>query len=471
MQRYYNILCRLANGGNPMVSPEKLFSQILEHINEVIAQKTDVGRNLWDFILRQYPADIATLLHKIEPEQQLQLFAKLPETFASEVFEKSLITIQVHLLSHMDADKTASILRKVHTDKLTDLFEELSDEDLKTYLKLLQKKQRSIIISHLNFAPKSAGRIMNSDVLTLERDFTIKKSINLLQRISPQKDLLRKIYVTDPENILQGYITIDELVLNKPDTILKTIVHKKVITIDAHIDQEKAAHLMHHYDLFSAPVIDQHGHFLGVLTADDVFDVLEEEASEDVYKMSGLAPVERSYFGTPLTTLISQRFWWLGSLLLLQSFSSFIVSSYESLIQQHVIITFFITMLIGTGGNAGNQSATLVIRGLATGEIKRGNGFFVLLRELGTAVVMASLLVIVSFLRVYFTYYNFMSALAISFSLFIIVIMSVALGTIVPLALERLNIDPAHSAAPFLATLTDIIGMLIYCIICSRILG
>ncbi len=336
---------------------------------------------------------------------------------------------------------------------------------------MLQKKQRNSIIAQLNCAQDSAGRIVNSDVLTLQQDFTVKKSIQLLQRLTPKTDILRRIYITDADNKLLGYVTIDELVLNKPDIQLKSIMHKNTLEVKATEDQERVAQQIHHYCLFSAPVVDKNKNFLGVITADDVFDVLEEEASEDFYKISGLTPVKHTYFETSAWTLTKQRFMWLGSLLLLQSASGFIVEYYQDLIKQHLIISYFITMLIGTGGNAGNQSATLVVRGLATGEIKRKHGLKVLFRELGIGICLASFLVILSFGRVYFIYHDFMSAIAISLSLFFIVITSMCLGTLIPIMLERFNVDPAHSAAPFLATVMDIIGMLIYCMICSRILG
>ena len=229
---------------------------------------------------------------------------------------------------------------------------------------------------------------------------------------------------------------------------------------------------MHHYGLLSAPVVDEHNHFLGVVTADDIVDVVEEEASEDVYKMSGLAPVEHSYFQTSFKSLFFQRSMWLGSLLLLQSISGIILNKYQTLIEGHIMLSFFLTMLIGTGGNAGNQSATLVIRGLATGEISRKNAIRVLLREFGMSLFLAAVLFGASFARIYMFYPSrTIEALAISASLFLIVSMSMVLGTFIPFMLERLNVDPAHSAAPFLATLMDVLGIIVYCAICSRILG
>jgi len=449
----------------------EILAQIEKNIRTVISEDTTVGQELWKKLLHQHHADIAELIEKLDSSKQKKLFKKLPRTLATKVFKELPETIQATLLDIIEADQATIIFQKMASDELTDLFEDLSDDDLKKYLKLIQRKQRNKIISLLTLKPESAGRIMNSDVFTLQRDFTIKNSISLLQRIAIPKETLRRIYVTNKENIVVGHINLEDLVINKPETPLTHILQKNELAIGVHEDQEEVVKQMHHYGLLSAPVVDEYNHFLGVISADDIVDIVEEEASEDVYKMSGLAPVEHSYFQTTFRSLFMQRSMWLGSLLLLQSVSGFILSRYQLLIESHVLISFFFTMLIGTGGNAGNQSATLVIRGLATGEISRKNAARVLLREFGMSIMLASVLVLVTFARIYFTYHDLVSTIAISISLFLIVCMSMVLGTFIPFMLERLNIDPAHSAAPFLATLMDIIGILIYCAVCSKILG
>jgi magnesium transporter len=249
------------------------------------------------------------------------------------------------------------------------------------------------------------------------------------------------------------------------------MMEKNELLVYVDEDQEDIVNQMEHYGLISAPVVDKEHHFLGVISADDVFEIMKEEGSEDVYKMSGLSPMEHSYFATSVWTLIRQRLPWLIGLLLLQSFSSMILANYSSLINQYAIITFFLTMLVGTGGNAGNQSATLVIRGLTTKEITRQNGIKILLREFGISLVMASLLGLVAFARVVYAAHSPFFALVISLSLILIVITSIVMGAFIPIILERCGIDPAHSATPFLATLMDILGVLIYCLVCSQFLG
>lgn len=451
----------------------EVFTQIENNIKSVIREDTPQGQELWKKLLHQHHADIAQLIEKLDSFKQKKLFKKLPRQLAIRVFQELPESIQVLILKVIDTDEISVIFQKMSSDQLTALFDHVSDKDLKKYLKLIQRRQRNKIISLLTLNPESAGRIMNSDVFTLQRDFTVKKSVSLLQRIDIPKETIRRIYVTNKDDILVGYINIEDLVVNKPETPLTHILHKNELLIGVHEDQEEVAKQMHHYGLLSAPVVDEEHHFLGVITADDIVDIVEEEASEDVYKMSGLTPVEHSYFQTSFKNLFYQRSAWLGGLLLLQSVSPFILSKYQALIESHVFISFFYTMLIGTGGNAGNQSATLVIRGLATGEISRKNALRVLIREFGMSIVIAVVLFAVTFSRIYFmpgSNVDMLSTIAIGISLFFIINMSMVLGTSIPFILERFGIDPAHSAAPFLATLMDILGIFIYCAICSRIL-
>lgn len=449
---------------------QKNLTEIESNIKAVINEDSSLGQDLWKKLLRLPEPDIAGIIENLSLPLQKKLFNKLPRALASRVFKDLSEIVQAFILKTLDSDEAADFFHKMTSDELTDLFEHMTDKEVKSYLKLIQRKQRGKIISLLHLNPDSAGRIMNTDVFTLQRDLTVKKSIALLQRLEAPHDALRKIYVTNKEHILVGYINLEDLLRNKPETPLTKLINKNELVIDVLIDQEQAAHQMHHYGLLLAPVVDAQDHFLGVITAGDIVEVVEEEASEDVYRMSGLSPVEHSYFQTSFLSLFWQRSMWLGSLLLLQSVSSFILNQYNSLMSSHIFLSTFYTMLIGTGGNAGNQSATLVIRGLATGEISSKNAIRVLFREFGMSIVIAILLFFITFVRVYAVSSDLVSSLAVSLSLIFIINASMVLGTFIPFFFERLGIDPAHSAAPLLATLMDILGIYIYCFVCSRII-
>ena len=441
------------------------------NIESILNQDTPVDKERWESIIQKHPADIADLVEKIDKEYRVRFIKMLPHNIDAEIFEHLNPLTQAHLLANLDTKESTHILRKMSVDELTDLFELLPDTEVKKYLKLLQAKQRKQVISLLNFDSESAGGIMNSDVLSLQTDFTIKKSIDLLQKIRPRRERNEKFYVTDKDNTLVGHIHLADLVLNKPETVLKQIVHKNELQVNAKTDREEVAKQMKHYGLVSVPVVDDKDQFLGLIKADMVFDIIEEETSEDVYKISGVSPAKHTYFQTTFWQLMWNRSPWLVSLLLFQSISGNIMSNYEGLLNAHTELAFFITMLIGTGGNAGNQTGAVVIRGIATGEISRENGMKMLFREFRLSLVLSFLLSSVAYGRVIFTEGSHIIAMAISSSLFLIIILSIMMGALLPLLLDRLNFDPANSAQPFLATLMDITGIFIYCMVASKFLG
>ncbi len=454
-----------------MLKIKKILFQIENNIDAVIAEDSTLGSDLWQILLGQHFADIAMLASKIDADHRFNLFRKLPKDLSIKVFRKLPQSQQAEVLIQLDQDHAAQTLKHMPADELTDLFDYLSDEDLEKYLRLLQTKQRSQILSLLTFNPRSAGGRMNSDVITLQKDFTVRRSVELLQRLGPSKTVQQRIYVTNKDDVLIGYVTLDKLVLSKPETSLSQIINPNELVVSVDEDQEDVANQMHHYGLLYVPVVDKYNHFLGIITADDVFEIIKEEGSEDVYKMFGLIPAEHGYFTTPIMRSVWQRGMWLVGLLVLQSLSSLILASYNDMLGKYTVIAVFLTMLIGTGGNAGNQSATIVIRGLTTREMSRRNAMKVFMRELGISTIISFILVAVSFARVYWSCNDLMSAVAISLSLMLIVVTSTALGAFIPIMLDRFEIDPAHSAAPFLATLMDVLGVLILCFVCSRMLG
>jgi len=454
-----------------MLTVKKILFQIETNIEAVINEDTALGKDLWEILIVQHHADIAMLIERLDESYQIPLFKKLSKDLALGVFKKLEPHMQAAVLVSLDLDDATNLLKQVSVDELTDVFDHLSDEDLEKYLKLLQREQRRKVISLLHFNPESAGGRMSSDVITFHKDFTVRRCIEILQRLGENKIITQRLYVTNEDNVLQGYVTLDKLVLSKPETFLANIMLPNELQVGVDEDQEEVANQMHHYELMYVPVVDKQNHFLGIITADDVVDIIKQEEGEDVYKMSGVTPVDHSYFATTIWTLVWQRMPWLVGLLLLQSISSTILLSYSLLLARYTIISGFLTMLMGTGGNAGNQATAVVLRGLTTKEMSRHNSYKVLWREFLASLVIGSILVTISFFRVYFSSYDMLGSIAISVSLFLIIIASVVLGAFIPIMLERFGVDPAHSAAPFLATLMDVLGTVILCLVSSKILG
>ena len=448
---------------------EDLFSTISEHFDEVIGRLTERGKVLWRELEVLHPADIADFLAELDDESAKDLFMAFPSELRLDVFKELSDSRKALYLSYLDDKQLHFILMRLSVDELTEFFDELSDVELERYLKLLQKKDREQIVSVLQFEPESAGRHMDVSVLALMSDFTVENSIQLIRRLQPDQELHRRIFVTDRDGILQGYILLEDLVLKLPSDRLSAFLRKNDLVVHSDEDREAVALKMVRYNTFIAPVIGPNGLFLGIIPAEELVDIIEKESSEDIYRMATMSPIKESYFETSFWKLFGQRSSILILLLFVQSISTSIVTHYQTVLASFLML--FTTMLISTGGNTSSQTSALAIKGLATGEIDTQNYTRFIKREFSMSFVLGIVLSVFSFVRVYLWHQNLWGALAVSISLAAIVMISMLLGSIIPLALKGLNIDPAHSAGPLLATLMDIIGLLVFCMISDGILG
>jgi len=457
---------------------KELFAEIAKHKDSIIARtRTPQLQELLQRLNKVHPADIAEWLEEIDQEEARALFVLLPQEVQIRVFHELGHQGQVSVLEALSEEDRSNFLQHLSIDDLTDFFDDLSDEELKHYLKLLHKKDRERVISLLKFSPDSAGGIMYTDVLTLMQDFTVAKSIHILQRLRPSRALHQKIYVTTQNNELVGHINLEDLVLKSPSTRLSSILREDEVIASVNEDRQDVAQKMLHYGVSNVPVIGLDHIFLGVIPSEALVETIEDEASEDIYRMSALAPIKYSYFETSFGRLLYQRSSILVVLLMLQTFSSIIIHRYNYLLCG--FLTYFISMLISTGGNASSQTSALAIQGMATGEIDITTSPQFIKREFLMACIMGGGLAVFSFLRTYLIHvifyldpsFDLIKSIAVSASLFAIVVVSVLLGSSLPFLLKRLGLDPAHSAGPLLTTIIDVVGLLIYCMVSSWILG
>lgn len=441
---------------------QKILDQIADNIETVEKQDSPLGVVLWQEFVKLHPADIAQFLSDCSKDDAQILFTKLSHQHRVAVFSYFSSPMMLNCLSFLEDHDRSELLSSLPLDELTDLFDELSDKDLKVYLKLLHKRDREKVVSLRRFDPDTAGGIMHTDVITLMQDFTIERSIQILQRLQPSIELHLHIYVTNQENELVGHIILQDLVIKPPQTRLSSILRKNELVIGVNEDQEKIAQQMVRYSEMIVPVVGENNVFLGIIPSEALVNVLEQEAAEDVYRISAVGAIKNTYFETPFVTLLLQRTPILILLLLTQIFSSVIIKYYEDLLAGFLFI--FITMIQSTGGNSSSQSSALAIQGISSGEITSLNIHRFLRREFIMAMVIGVILAFVAFARIYlFSPGNLMAAFAISFALGLIVIVSNLLGSLIPIVLRRFNLDPAFSAGPFLATIMDILGLFIYC--------
>ncbi len=447
---------------------QQVLGEVRHHIKAVISLKSEEGRALWERFLSLHPADIAHFLGEVHTEEFRQLLLNLPKEDLSNIFPELSDGLQRRALDFLDDMALVDALNSLSTDKMTDLFEYVSDEDLKKYLSLLHKQDREKVLSLLKFDSDSAGGIMDTDALALNDDITVKKAIELLQRLGVGQELHGIIFIVNNQKQLVGHIHLEDLVLQKPLTVLQTFMRENKLVVRADEDQESIAKRMVHYKFMTVPVVADDNYFLGVIPSSTLVDVIEEEASEDVYRMSAMEPVKGHYFEMPFWTLLYQRSYILILLLLAQSLSSAIIEQNEQLLAGFLIM--FMTMLTSAGGNASSQTAAVIIQGMASGEITSHNAQRFFRRELVLSVCMALILGAAGFARVYFTSGNLKGSIAVSVSLGCIVVVSMSIASFIPVFLKRCKMDPAYAAGPFLATLMDVLGLFIYCTISKLII-
>lgn len=449
-----------------MVSTKTL-ETITLHVQEVVEQSTIRSKSLIEQLNLAHFADIAQLINGLDDPYNVKLFLVLKPELQVNVFYELQPSLMRKILSKLSSADKEHLLKNSHADEITDLFDFLSDEELQSCLNVLHQKERQQVLSLMKFAPDTAGGIMNVDVISLMQDFTVAKSITLLQRLRPRRDLHRNIYVTDQNNKLVGVIKLEDLVLKNPDTRLSSILRQVPFIATADQDQEEVANKMAHYRATIAPVVNNHNFLLGIITGDTLVEVLQRQAQEEVQKMSGFI-LNQSYLETSTTSLVIRRGLFLAVLLLAESVTSFIMGNFEATLS--TFLFSFTAMLVSAGGNTSSQTSAIVIQGLSSGDINDANVYKFLKREFLIGFVLALFLSFIAFFRIYLFHQDFWGSAVVSLSLGIIVFMSVFFGSMLPIALKRFHVDPAFFAGPFLATVMDILGILVYCYIAYLIL-
>jgi len=460
---------RKGNKNGRTMTPEKILEEANEHVTELINQ-TAQGKNLLKSISEIHPADIAQFIANRSKEQFEALFLLFDKEMQEEIIEHLPESLTASILRIVDNDQRTAFLENMSMDDISDLADFTTDEELKHYFSLLRKKTREKVIKLLKLKQNSVGTVMDINTVSLHEDFTVEKSIQILQRLGPDQEIKKTIYITDKHNKLTGQIGLEDLVLHKPHVKIKEFMKANEHVAQVNEDQEEVSQKMRHYQITSAPVVGRGNYFLGAVTAETLVDILEEEASEDILRISAMANLKHTYFETPFFRLLFERGAILIVLMVAESFTSIIINHYETLLVGALYL--FIPMLISTGGNTSTQTSAIVVQGLASGEIDPSNTKRFLKREILMSACLALLLGIGAFLRVFYIgQKSIIISGAVGTSIAAVVMLSVLLGSAVPFVLRKIGLDPAYSAAPFLATGMDICGLFMYCYISKMILS
>ncbi len=429
-------------------------TQALIQKREYFALKETLANNL--------APDIVEIIQSLDISDKVILFRLLNKETAAEVFSLLEHEDQEELLGHFGMDRVKEIIEEMDPDDLTDLFDELPDEMVKRLIRLLPPDERSVVNRLMGYPEDSAGRLMTPEFIELRKDLSADDAIASIRKIGLDKETIYYSYVVDNRGMLIGIVSLKDLLLAPPKKRVEEIMTTNFVYSHTGDDQEDSAELLAKYDLSALPVVDYDRRLVGIITSDDVIDVIYEEATEDIHKMAGIEAPEESYFSTKFLLMGRKRALWLVILLVLSYLSSVVLKHYADILQILVPLAFFIPMLTGTCGNTGMQSATLVIRGFATGEIKLKDFFKVFPREILMGAFLGIILGLFAFIRANFIKVNPFIGVAVGLAVFISVMVANLIGTILPMILKRIRIDPAISAGPFITTIIDVTSLILY---------
>ena len=423
-------------------------------------------------LARENEADIAEFLEELPQDRVLLAFRTLPKEVAAEVFsDLPPETQQVIITAATDQEVTA-LVEELYVDDAVDMLEELPANVVKRVLKNASPDTRKLINQFLNYPDSSVGSIMTAEFTDLKQGMTVAQAIDHIRRTGENSESVYTCYVTDAGRRLEGVLTIKELLLARDEQHIADIMETEVITAETTEDQVEAVARMMKYDFISLPVVDKEGRLVGIVTVDDVMDVMEEEATEDFEKMAAMAPSEKPYLKTGVFTLAKHRILWLLVLMISGMITGGILGQYEAAFAAMPLLVTFIPMLTDTGGNAGSQSSTLVIRGMAVGDIELRDFLRVFWKEFRVSLLVGAVLSAVNFVRLIITYPgNEMIALTVALALFVTVLLAKTVGGVLPMAAKLVHADPAIMAAPLITTIVDAISLVVYFKIASALLA
>jgi magnesium transporter len=440
----------------------------LPEIRELIEAK-DVA-TLDDVLNDWLPADLAEVVGDLEPDEQDFVLRALKPEVAAATFAYLDRETQQRLLGALTDAESARLLNDMAADDRTALLEELPSEQSERLLALLSPDERVVARALLEYGEASVGRLMNPDYVAVRRDWTIKRVLDHVRIHGRDSETLNVIYVTDPDNRLIDDLRIREVLLAPLLAHVADIMDNRFISLAATDDRKKAVEVFKKYDRTALPVVDAEGRLAGIVTIDDVIDVAEEEATREIQRFGGLEALEEPYMSTPLLEMVRKRASWLVILFVSEMLTATAMGYYESEIQRAVVLALFVPLIISSGGNSGSQAATLIIRALALGEVRLPDFWRVLRREILSGLILGPILGLIGFLRIavwsqFSTIYGphwLLLGMTVGFSLVGIVLWGTVSGSMLPFLLKRLGFDPATSSAPFVATLMDVAGLVIY---------
>ena len=416
-------------------------------------------------------ADIPPLFEDLEKEEVVKLFRILSKEQAGEAFSYMEPDMKEKLIHDLTDTELKNVMDELFMDDTVDLIEEMPSNVVKRILKAVNKEDRKIINELLQYPEDSAGSIMTTEFVDLKESMTVEEALERIRTIGLDSETIYNCYVLNKNRVLLGIINIKEILISKPGALIKDLMTTNIISVINMEDQEEVTKMFDKYDFFALPVVDNENRLVGIITVDDAINVIQDEVAEDFEKMAAMSPTEDGYFETSVFKHSKNRILWLLILMLSSAVSGGIITHYQEAFAAIPLLVAFIPMIMGTGGNCGSQSSTLIIRGLATDEIELKDVFKALWKEFRVSLLVGIVLAIVNGLRIWIQYQDLQLAVVIGVTLIATVALAKALGCLLPLLAKRLKLDPAIMASPLITTLVDIFSILVYFQIATAIMG
>lgn len=409
-----------------------------------------------------YPVDLAALFMELDPQYAAPLFRLLPKETAAETFSYMEPEVQQRMIEALTDGELQQVLSEMYMDDTVDMLEELPANVAKRVLQVSSPGLRREINRLLCYAEDSAGSIMTTEFIDLGRDMTIAQAFSRIRRIGRNVENIYTCYIIDRSRRLEGTVTVRDLLLSPENALVSGQMEDHVISVKTSDDQEYIAAVFQKYDLMTLPVTDSEGRLVGVITIDDVVDVIQQENTEDFERMAALSPSEEPYLKTPVWVHARRRIGWLLILMFTAAITGGILGRFENAIAAVPLLVSFIPMLMDTGGNCGSQSATLIIRGMALGEISPADFIAVFWKEFRVSLLVGAVLALLNGLRIWIFYHSFTVALTVSLSLMATVTIAKLIGCMLPIGAKRCGLDPALMASPLITTVVDTCSILVY---------
>ena len=422
--------------------------------------------------------DVAEFLSEIDDNRMPMVFRLLSKETAADVFANFEAPEQERIINAITDSELAGIMEELYVDDAVDIVEELPANVVKRVMRAATPQTRNLINQYLHYPENSAGSIMTAEFVDLKKYMSVKESIARIRRIGEDRETIYVCFVIAADRRLEGIVTVKDLLLSSDDTIIEDLMERNVIFASTTEDQESVSEKFADYDLMALPVVDNEGRLVGIVTVDDVMDVMEQEATEDIEKLAGMLPSDKPYSRTGIVETWKNRIPWLMFLMLSATFTSMILTSFEDMLAVQAGLVAFIPMLMGTGGNSGAQASTAVIRALSLGDIEPRDALSVMWRELRVAFLCGLALALVNFVKMLLLDGMLLHndavtipvAATVSMSIVFIVLFAKSVGSMLPILAEKLGVDPAVMANPLISTVTDAVSLLIYIYVAKLIL-